>query len=118
MVFALVVIAGASAFALTLLGLALALIRRGLDLGPFVLAAITQIVVLVQAVAVVVRLAAGDRPESLALVLSYLLVAVLALPAGGYWALGERSRWSNVIMAVAGATEAAVVLRLWDLWPA
>ncbi|MGF1663854.1 MAG: hypothetical protein ACFCVG_15580 [Kineosporiaceae bacterium] len=118
MVSALVVLAGTALVAMTLLGAAFALLGRGLDLGPLVLAAAAEVVLVVQLVVAVVRLAGGDRPESPALVLSYLAGAVLILPVAVFWALGERSRWSNAIMAVAGGGVLAMVARLWDLWPA
>jgi Mg2+/Co2+ transporter CorB len=115
---ALVVVAGAALVAMTLLGAVFALRGRGLDLGPIVLAAAAEVVLLVQLVVVVVRLAGGDRPESPALVVSYLIAALLILPVAVFWALGERSRWSNAILAVAGGGVLAMVVRLWDLWPA
>ncbi len=118
MVFALVVISASTGVALALLGLALSLMRRGLDLSTFVLAAVSELTVLVQVVVALVRLALGERPDSLPLTLSYLITVVFVLPVGAYWALGERSRWSNVVLSVAGATVAAMMVRLWDLWPA
>lgn len=118
MVSVLVVLAGAALVGLTLLGAAFAVVGRGLDLGPFVLAALAEVVLLVQLVVAVVRLAGGERPESPVLVLSYLAAALLILPVAVFWALGERSRWSNAIMAVAGGGVLAMVARLWDLWPA
>lgn len=114
----LVVIAGTALVALTLLGAVFALMGRGLELGPVVLSAAAEVVLLIQLVVVVVRLAGGDRPESPALVVSYLVAAVLILPVGVFWALGERSRWSNAILAIAGGGVLAMVARLWDLWPA
>ncbi|MGF1654414.1 MAG: hypothetical protein ACFCUP_13980 [Actinomycetales bacterium] len=118
MVSGLVVLAGAALVGLTLLGAAFAVIGRGLDLGPVVLAAVAEVVLVVQLIVAVVRLAGGDGPESPALVLSYLAAGVLILPVAVFWALGERSRWSNAIMAVAGGGVLAMVARLWDLWPA
>jgi hypothetical protein len=114
---ALVVLAGTALVALTLLGAAFAVIGRSLDLGPLILAAVAEVVLVIQLIVVVVRLVGGQRPESPALVLSYLAAAVLMLPVAAFWALGERSRWSNAIMAVAGAGVLAMVARLWDLWP-
>jgi len=101
-----------------LVGVSAVFALRGLDvqLSPLVITAAVQLLLLVQAVVVVVRLALGDRPTSSALVLAYLIGALLVPFVGAVWALGERSRWGNVVLVVTGLTSATMTVRLWDLW--
>lgn len=42
--------------------------------------------------------------------------ALLLLPAAGWWALLDRSRWSSVVLVVAAFAIAAMQLRIWQLW--
>lgn len=46
----------------------------------------------------------------------YLGTALLLLPAAGWWALLDRSRWSSVVLVVAAFAIAAMQLRIWQLW--
>ena len=46
----------------------------------------------------------------------YLVAALLLLPAGFVWSLAERSRGATAVLAVAGFTEAFVVLRALQVW--
>lgn len=48
----------------------------------------------------------------------YLLTSVLVLPVGVFWAVGERSRWGNGVLAFAGVVVAVLVLRLVQVWGA
>lgn len=102
---------------LTVLGVVLA--RRGSVPGRFLLTAAVglEALLLVQAVLAVVGMVRGTGPEgSTVLFVSYLATVVLVLPAAVAWALVERDRWSNAVIAVAGFTVTAMVIRLWDVW--
>ena len=95
-------------------GLAAARDRRvsGLQL---LLAAGVELLLLVQAVVAVVLL--PDRPGIDAVTfVGYLLTALLLLPVGAFWAIGERSRWGNGVLAVTGAVVSVLVLRLQQIW--
>lgn len=103
--------------ALTVLGVVLA--RRGALPGRLLLggAVAVEALLLVQAVIAVVGMVRGDGPVgSTLLFVSYLATVVLVLPASVAWSLLERDRWSNAVVAVAGFTLSAMVIRLWDVW--
>lgn len=87
--------------------------------GPqLVVAAGVEAVLLVQAAVGAVLLARGDRDIDGLTFAGYLLTSVLVLPAGALWAIGERSRWGNGVLAVAGVVAAVLVLRLLQVWSA
>jgi hypothetical protein len=88
---------------------------RRLDDVQLVGSAVLELLLVVQGVVGVVRHAAADRDDGL-LFLPYLLTAVLVMPLGVFWALGERSRWGTGVLTLAAATEAVVVLRTWQIW--
>ena len=48
----------------------------------------------------------------------YLLAALVVLPIGFVWSLAERSRGATAVLAVVGLTEAFLVLRALQIWPA
>lgn len=86
--------------------------------GPqLLLSAAVEVLLLVQAVVAVILLT--GRPEVSAVTfVGYLLTAVLLLPIGTFWAIGERSRWGNGVLAVSGLVVAVLVLRLQQIWAA
>lgn len=79
--------------------------------------ALSELTLLVQAViSIVLPLAghptAGDGVEFA----GYLLTAIIVLPAAGFWALLDRTRWSNVIMGAALLTVAVMIYRMDQIW--
>lgn len=59
----------------------------------------------------------GNAPTGSALEYWVYLVSVLLVPlAAGFWALLERSRWSTLVLAVAGISVAIMVYRMWQIW--
>lgn len=86
--------------------------RRG-TLGAL---ALVELLVLVQAVVAVVLLVRGGRPDGVAAFLGYHVAAVLTLPAGAAWAVADRSRWSSVVLTVAGLTLAVLTVRMQQIW--
>lgn len=46
----------------------------------------------------------------------YLVSALLLPPAAGFWALIERSKWSTVIIGLAGVSVAIMIYRMWQIW--
>ncbi len=57
---------------------------------------------------------AGGRVVTL---FGYLLAALVLLPIGFVWSLAERSRGATAVLAVAGLTQAFVVVRSLQVWP-
>jgi len=81
-------------------------------------AAVVEVVLVVQAVIAMVLLARdGDGVEPVTFI-GYWLTAVLLLPVGAFWAIGERSRWGNGVLALSGLVVAVLLLRLVQLWTA
>lgn len=56
--------------------------------------------------------ATGDAVEFYA----YLVTAIIMLPLAGFWALTDRSRWSNVVLGVANLAIAVMLIRMLDVW--
>lgn len=80
------------------------------------LLAVVELGLLIQAVIGVVLLAGTERPVSAVSFLGYLLGALLVLPLGVVFAMGERSRWAAGVLAVASLTVPVMVLRLQQIW--
>jgi len=79
---------------------------------------VLELVVLAYALACGVELARGDRPgeERVALVLGYLLTAVLVLPAAYSWSYVERSRWSILVLTVGCLVLPVLTTRVEQVW--
>lgn len=59
----------------------------------------------------------GNAPSGSLLEFWVYLISVVLLPvAAGFWALLERSRWSTVVLGVAGVSVAIMVYRMWQIW--
>lgn len=80
-------------------------------------AGLVLLATLVYAVAAVVRPAAGDHPQgSVPELWAYMLTA-LVLPVGGvWWALVERTRWSNLVLAAVGLVGIVMAGRMNQIW--
>lgn len=71
---------------------------------------------LVQAAVAVVLLLRGERPAELGAFVGYLVVSVLAVPAGFVWSAAEQSRWGTGVLGVSCLTAAVIVARLQQTW--
>jgi hypothetical protein len=90
--------------------------RRPSDLTVGALA-VLELYLIVQVVVAIVAPYAGNPPSgSLLEFWVYLVSAVLLPPAGVFWALLERSRWSTVIMGIAALAVAVMVWRMETIW--
>ena len=47
---------------------------------------------------------------------TYLISAILLLPAAGFWAFVERTKWSTVILGVAALAAAIMLYRMHSIW--
>jgi hypothetical protein len=77
---------------------------------------LAEFAVLAQTVVGFVSIARGHGPQETATGIAYLLAMVLLLPAAIWWALTDRSRFSGLVMAIAGFAVAAMSLRLLQIW--
>ena len=79
--------------------------------------ALVELLLIVQlVVAIVAPLTGNNATGSLLEFYTYLISAILVPVAAAAWALIERSRWSTVILGVAGLGVAVMVYRMWQIW--
>jgi RsiW-degrading membrane proteinase PrsW (M82 family) len=108
---ALVVAAGLTCLALGLAG------RRpnDLTLGAMLL---VEVLLIIQLVVAIIAPATGNHPTGSALEFyAYLVGAILVPPLATLWALMERgSRWSTVVLGVAGLSVAVMLYRMGQIW--
>lgn len=102
---------------LVIAGLASTLARRQIGLVHLVLAAVVEVLLVVQAVLALATMDA-DTPADTPTFLGYLAGAVLIPVAGVLWARTEVTRWAGTVLAVAGASVGVMVWRLLELWEA
>lgn len=97
-----------------------ALLNKGVGVAQLLGLVTLELVVLVHAVVAGVDLATGERAgqERGALVVGYLLTAVLVLPAAYSWSYFERSRWSTLVLTVACLVLPVLVVRVEQVWAA
>ncbi|WP_435745183.1 hypothetical protein [Nocardioides sp. SYSU DS0663] len=82
----------------------------------FLVLAVVEVALVVQAVVGCVALAGTERDISGVTFVSYLLSVVLVLPIGAFWSLAERSRAGTAVLLVALLTVVALEVRLQSLW--
>ncbi|MGR4009344.1 hypothetical protein [Leucobacter sp. 1207-22] len=46
----------------------------------------------------------------------YLIVAFIMPIGAGFWALIDRTRWANLVLAVIGLAVAVMTYRMWVIW--
>jgi len=90
--------------------------RRPSDLTVGALALLELLLIAQIVVAIVAPLAGNPPTGSLLEFWVYLVSAALLPPAGVFWALLERSRWSTVIMGIAALAVAVMVWRMQVIW--
>lgn len=78
--------------------------------------ALLEVGLLGQAVTGVVNVLGTDRELDRPTFIGYLIAAAVVLPIGGFWALGERSRWGAGVLVVACLSVPVLILRLNQLW--
>ncbi|WGD36694.1 hypothetical protein [Lysinibacter sp. HNR] len=93
------------------------LARRGPNdytLGSVLL---VEVLLIAQAIIAIIAPMAGNQPTGDGLEFALYLICALAIPAvAGFWALSDRTKWSNLILAVVGGTVAVMVFRMLQIW--
>jgi hypothetical protein len=80
-------------------------------------AAVVLLLLVVQAVVAVVAPFVGNAPTGDLLEFwIYLVSAILLPPLAVVWALVDRTRWSNVVIAAALFAVAVMVYRMFQIW--
>lgn len=82
----------------------------------WVVGALEALLVLGAVVAVVGLVQGGQIEGSAGVFLAYLVGTLLVLPVTVLWGLGEPSRWTLVVLAVAALVVGVLVLRLQQIW--
>ena len=93
-------------------------LARTPDWGLLGFAAVIEVGALVLLVVAAVQVGDIDLAGAGEITLfGYLLAGLVLLPIGFMWSLAERSRGATAVLAVAGLTEAFVVVRALQIWP-
>lgn len=79
---------------------------------------LTELAVVVQSVVGFVAIAGGNGPDETATAIGYLIGILVLMPVGIWWAVVDRSRYSGLVMTIAGAAIAVMSLRLLEMWGA
>lgn len=113
-VVAYVVIAAALAYAAWCL---YAVVRNQIPREPHVIGAgVVEVLLLIQLIIALVVLAIEGAPAQLGVFIVYLIVSLVVLPLGLFWALAEKSRWGTGVLLVAALAVPVIVVRLQQLW--
>ncbi|ADP80746.1 hypothetical protein [Pseudofrankia inefficax] len=78
--------------------------------------AVAEALLLAQVVGAIVLVARGEHAAEPLTFTMYLIASTVALPAGTWWALGERSRSGTSVLGVAAVVAAVLVQRLHQTW--
>ena len=78
--------------------------------------ALLELAAIAQLVGAIVQLVRGERPAELATFFGYVVGSILLFPVAVVWAAIERSRWSSVVLGVAGLVFAILVVRMQQVW--
>jgi hypothetical protein len=98
-------------------GLLLGMAKRKpsmISIGALVL---VELLLVIQFVVSIVLVAGGARAKTDTVeFFSYLVVALIVPVGAGFWALVERTRWSTMVLGVAGFTVAIMLARMEQIW--
>ena len=107
-----VIAAGVGAF-----GLLLGMARRKPSLLSLSALGLVELLLLIQLIVSIVLVAGGERAKTDTVeFFSYLVVALIVPIGAGFWALVERTRWSTMVLGVAGFTVAIMLARMEQIW--
>ncbi|MEU3188947.1 hypothetical protein ABZ707_32805 [Streptomyces sp. NPDC006923] len=83
----------------------------------FIGMAVVSALALAQLVVGIARVAGGARAaDGSVIFFSYLVGALLAVPAAGFLSLSERTRWGSVTVSAGAVVLAVLEVRLHDIW--
>jgi hypothetical protein len=99
------------------LGILLGMAKRKPSLISIGALAIVELGLRVQFVLSVVLVSGGARAKTDTVeFFSYLVVALIIPIGAGLWAMVERTRWSTMVLGVAGFTVAIMLARMEQIW--
>lgn len=77
---------------------------------------LTELAVITQSVVGFVAIGRGHGPAETATSIGYLAGIVVLMPVAIWWGISDRSRYSGLVMTIAGVAIAVMSLRLLELW--
>jgi len=110
--YAVILLAGAA----VIWGLVTAIANKSPGKAQLLYAAGVEAVTMIQSIIATAKIIGGFRPVELATTIGYLIGIVILIPIAWFWANGERSRFSGIVLAVAALGVLAMTLRLLVLW--
>lgn len=93
-----------------------ALRRQDPLLVAMVLAVVTEVVILVQAVVAIVSSFRGEKADAPGVFYGYLIAVVLLLPATLMWARAERNQFGSLVILFGSLVLAVLIVRLQEIW--
>ena len=106
----------AAAGLLTLVAAVRTVADRPVNVAVLAVAALVEVVLLVQLVVGVGALLTQDHRVNAGLFVAYLLGILVVVPVAVAWSLAERSRWGMGVVVVGGLSLLVLVGRLQQLW--
>lgn len=98
-------------------GLLLGMAKRKPSLISIGALALVELLLAVQFVLSIVLVVGGERAKTDTVeFFSYLVVALIVPIGAGFWAMVERTRWSTMVLGVAGFTVAIMLARMEQIW--
>ena len=95
----------------------LGLIRRPPSWWSVGSVAVIEGLLLVQLAVSVALVATGNQAKGDTVeFFGYIITALIVPPAAIAWAVLERTRWSTLVLGVAGLTVAIMLVRMWQIW--
>lgn len=97
-------------------GLVCAIADKPPGKAQLIFAGVVEIVTSVQTLVASIAIVRGFRPAEFATTIGYLIGIILLIPVAWAWANVERTRYSGIVLAVAGLAVGVMTLRLLQLW--
>lgn len=79
-------------------------------------AGVVELLIVVQTIVAVVMMIVEGAPDERATFIGYLVMILIILPLGLFWALAEKSRWGTSVLVVAALVVPVLVVRLQQIW--
>jgi hypothetical protein len=100
-----------------IIGLVSAVMRNYPADSAIVSLGVVEVFLIVYAIAAGIRQAGGEPLVGAGWEFwGYLVTALLLVLLAGWWAIGEQSRWSNLIMAASAFTVFVMLYRMQQVW--
>jgi hypothetical protein len=94
-----------------------AVVRNQAPREPYVIGAgVVELLIVVQVVVAIVLMISDGAPDETATFVGYLLMNLIIVPLGLFWALAEKSRWGTSVLVVAALVVPVLVVRLQQIW--